>query len=755
MTSVHPLALASSSTSTSTPTTTSGSTTKPKGVPIEVPKNERRPSNFSLKTTNRALMTGFRDGGHHHTSRRKSSSASTHSAKSPLFLPHKADDYDVIGALPGFEQAFEADVNKLRIPDTRSLLLQEDDDEISGLPASKKKKLDRDGEGIVHSPPLSATVPKGRRKSSITPYGSPPNASQPLTFSSRPSIAASPPLPSTTFSIASSSSSSTSGAAQQRARLLSAPTIILSSGKVGERRDSLSSSNRAWPKIPISCVRVGPKTEFATHNTTLEFGPDRIVLMINGNITLMTHADLRLVEYYTASRVKIIQIVTCGKLSEKSILANYYDPTLHSGKARKIVLYTDEDESSVLGQCSKLKEKGVETKCLTPEAAEKLLTMNHRRVSPTRSSKHSPLQADETLFMFPFQSTGKSKSIAIRAEDVSRLDNGEFLNDTLIEFGLKYIHSNLEVKNAFLAGQVHIFNSFFYQRLLAKPSKGAVTSYDSVKSWTSKVDLFSMKYIIVPIHENLHWYLAIIVNPGLILQEAEQSVGSTMDTEEVTNLDIREQRDAIVDLGSPKVAEDAGTAMDVDGEKKPRTTASASPDPHTSSTFNAASRPFILCLDSMRGTHPTVFRTLRSYLQQELLTRKGISAPMTSKELVGKYSKSKTDDAAVWATSEIAGKREKYRDVMTSLQEKYKVYKFKRQFVEDLKENSSSHNDRRGSNTSESDVSNKIETVENDSNDIGLKDENGDSSSADDASSIIMTSTRDPLRVGLGLDLDL
>jgi len=60
-----------------------------------------------------------------------------------------------------------------------------------------------------------------------------------------------------------------------------------------------------------------------------------------------------------------MQIVTWGKLSEKSILANYYDPTLHSGKARKIVLYTDEDGSSVLGQCSKLKEKGVETRCLT------------------------------------------------------------------------------------------------------------------------------------------------------------------------------------------------------------------------------------------------------------------------------------------------------------------------------------------------------------------------------------------------------
>ena len=115
------------------------------------------------------------------------------------------------------------------------------------------------------------------------------------------------------------------------------------------------------------------------------------------------------------------------------------------------------------------------------------------------------LQTSSRLFMFPFQSSGKSKSIAVRAEDVSRLDEGEFLNDTLIEFGLKYdtipkcvlllrrfkgdtcfaqdvhspyffllscryIHSNLEKDDEDLNGKVHIFNTFFYQRLLAKPS---------------------------------------------------------------------------------------------------------------------------------------------------------------------------------------------------------------------------------------------------------------------------------------------
>lgn len=46
-----------------------------------------------------------------------------------------------------------------------------------------------------------------------------------------------------------------------------------------------------------------------------------------------------------------------------------------------------------------------------------------------------------------------------------------------------------------------------------KPAKtGQGINYDSVKTWTSKVDLFSKDYIIVPINEYSHWYVAIICN---------------------------------------------------------------------------------------------------------------------------------------------------------------------------------------------------------------------------------------------------
>ncbi len=62
----------------------------------------------------------------------------------------------------------------------------------------------------------------------------------------------------------------------------------------------------------------------------------------------------------------------------------------------------------------------------------------------------------------------------------------------------------------------HIFNTFFYKRLTSKASDGKTTAgWNAVRKWTKKgngVDLFEKKFIVVPINESLHWYVAVIVN---------------------------------------------------------------------------------------------------------------------------------------------------------------------------------------------------------------------------------------------------
>ncbi|KAI0647692.1 hypothetical protein C8Q79DRAFT_906682, partial [Trametes meyenii] len=76
------------------------------------------------------------------------------------------------------------------------------------------------------------------------------------------------------------------------------------------------------------------------------------------------------------------------------------------------------------------------------------------------------------VLVYPPSGTG---AVNITRGDLKRLDSGQYLNDTLIEFGLKVWLNNLRAEQPVLAEQVHVFNSFFYKKLNAK--KEYVPSY--------------------------------------------------------------------------------------------------------------------------------------------------------------------------------------------------------------------------------------------------------------------------------------
>ncbi|OJT12819.1 Ubiquitin-like-specific protease 2 [Trametes pubescens] len=135
-----------------------------------------------------------------------------------------------------------------------------------------------------------------------------------------------------------------------------------------------------------------------------------------------------------------------------------------------------------------------------------------RRAARETQKSETPENLDELVLVYPPSGTG---AVNVTRGDLKRLDNGQYLNDTLIEFGLKVWLHELQRVQPELAEQVHVFNSFFFKKLNGK--KDIKDTYPSVRKWTSKVDIFKKKYIIVPINENFHWYLAIIVNPENML----------------------------------------------------------------------------------------------------------------------------------------------------------------------------------------------------------------------------------------------
>lgn len=110
-----------------------------------------------------------------------------------------------------------------------------------------------------------------------------------------------------------------------------------------------------------------------------------------------------------------------------------------------------------------------------------------------------------------FPQTGKRKA-TVEFEDLERLDEGEFLNDNLMGFYLRYLEYELEQKHPELAQKIYFFNTYFFASLTNTPRGKKGVNYEAVQKWTRTVDIFAFDYVVVPINESAHWYVAIICN---------------------------------------------------------------------------------------------------------------------------------------------------------------------------------------------------------------------------------------------------
>lgn len=122
---------------------------------------------------------------------------------------------------------------------------------------------------------------------------------------------------------------------------------------------------------------------------------------------------------------------------------------------------------------------------------------------------------------------GRTQTIS--ASDFERLEEGEFLNDTVVNFFLKYCHERLLKMLPEIGKTTHIFNTYFFERLSRDGVANFDEAYNQLKKWTSKVDLFSKQYIVIPVHQALHWYVIIIYNAPMLLHNEAGNGGSVDD----------------------------------------------------------------------------------------------------------------------------------------------------------------------------------------------------------------------------------
>lgn len=267
-----------------------------------------------------------------------------------------------------------------------------------------------------------------------------------------------------------------------------------------------------------------------------------------------------------------------------------------------------------------------------------------RSPSPKRWTKLNPNWTEKWHSSIVFPRDGKNKT-SVDMQDIERLDEGEFLNDNLIAFYMRWLQHRMESENPDLAKRIYFHNSFFYNTLTQATRRGI--DYKAVERWTARVDLLSYDYIIVPVNEAAHWYVAIICNAPKLLPRRDEDQ-SPKDTEK-SDLEKTPQETQSVSPAADVSAgiedmtlQDKAKERDTQGHDsepvKPIQNQSSSKTSVTSSPSTSVGRkkpsgilrrvdptePRIVTLDSLGLRHSPTCTNLRDYLLAEIKSKKGL-----------------------------------------------------------------------------------------------------------------------------------
>lgn len=148
------------------------------------------------------------------------------------------------------------------------------------------------------------------------------------------------------------------------------------------------------------------------------------------------------------------------------------------------------------------------------------------------------------------------QKVPLNEHDLLRLRPMTYLNDSIINFYLKFVKCQVEAAAAAAAPTVtalsgwdaldgdgvHIFPSYCYTRIQnnlngnrnSKANRERI--WKDLKSWTKTVDIFKKRLLVFPINDALHWTVCIVCNPGRLVRRYSKEFSEMKKNLELKNI---------------------------------------------------------------------------------------------------------------------------------------------------------------------------------------------------------------------------
>ncbi|ODV86779.1 hypothetical protein CANARDRAFT_211296 [[Candida] arabinofermentans NRRL YB-2248] len=127
---------------------------------------------------------------------------------------------------------------------------------------------------------------------------------------------------------------------------------------------------------------------------------------------------------------------------------------------------------------------------------------------PEENVPHDSQVVFEPKLSYTFED---KRRFVVSNNDFKGLYNSNWINDSIVDFFLKYDLENAKLQGTLGKYKIEVMNSFFYTSLTREVENEDY--YSNVKSWfKTNNNLFDNDFVIIPINKDMHWFFVIIAN---------------------------------------------------------------------------------------------------------------------------------------------------------------------------------------------------------------------------------------------------